>query len=452
MGKKIIMVGSNHAGTFAQMTLLTGYKDNVEVTTYDANSNTSFLGCGMALWIGGMIKDPQGLFYSSPDHLNGLGANIFTEHEVTNIDFENKKVQVKDLKTNEIKEDNYDELVLAVGSWPIVPPLEGIDLDNILIAKRYQHAEQCVELMKDETIKDVVVVGAGYIGIELAEAFQINGKNTTLVTDGEILNKYYDKEFVKPMRERLIEKGVKVVENEKVQKFEGVDGKVTKVFTDKGEYDAQTVLMSVGVHANTKFLNDSGLDMDERGVIRVNQKQETNIPNVYAIGDCAQVYNNTIDQYQHIGLATNAVRTGIIAAHNIGGTPVEMHGVQGSNAIHIYGLTMASTGLSEESARILGYETDSVIHTDNLRPEFMPTNTEVTIKVVWDKNTNKILGAQIMAEEDITLAIHMFSLAIDVGYTIDKLATLDLFFLPHFNKPDNFITKAGLLALGKLLG
>ncbi len=451
MAKKIVMVGSNHAGTFAQMTLHTAYKGEVNIKTFDANTNTSFLGCGMALWVGGMIEDPKGLFYSSPDHLRELGSEVFTEHEVTNINFEDKKIKILDLISGEEKEETYDEVIIAVGSWPILPPIEGIDLENILIAKRFQHAQQCVEIMKDDSIKDVTVVGAGYIGIELAEAFQLNGKNTTLITDGEILNKYYDKEFVEPMRKRLIENGIKVLENEKVQKFEGSNNKVARVVTDKGTYDTQAVLMSVGVRANTKFLEGSGIEMDERGVIKVNQKQETNIQGVYAIGDCAQVYNNTIGGYQQIGLATNAVRTGIIAAHNIGGTPVEMHGVQGSNAIHIYGLKMASTGLSEEAAKAMGYETESVIHTDNLRPEFMPTNTEVTIKVVWDKTNNKIIGAQIMSDEDITLAIHMFSLAIDVGYTIDKLATLDLFFLPHFNKPDNFITKAGLLALGKLL-
>ncbi len=449
--KKVIMVGSNHAGTYAQYTLHGYYGDQVEVTTYDANSNISFLGCGMALWVGGVIDKPDGLFYSNPGQLEEMGSNINTEHEVIGVDFENKEITVKDLKSGEEKKDNYDEMIFAVGTWPIVPPIEGIDLENILVAKRFQHAEECVKIMEDDSIKDVTVVGAGYIGIELAEAFNEKGKNTTLITDGEILNKYYDKEFVAQMRQKLVDNGITVIENEKVTKFEGEDGKVTKLVSDKGSYDAQVVLMSVGVRANTKFLDGSGIEMDERGVIQVNQQQQTNIPGVYAIGDCATVVNNTTGGKQHIGLATNAVRTGIIAAHNIGGTEVAMKGVQGSNAIHIYGLTMASTGMSEETANHFGYETDSVILEDNLRPEFMPTNTKVTIKVVWDKKTMKILGAQIMSEEDITLAIHMFSLALEVGYTIDKLATLDLFFLPHFNKPDNFITKAGLLALDKIL-
>ncbi len=452
MKKKVVMVGSNHAGIFAQTTLHRSYKDLVDVRTYDSNTNTSFLESGMSLWIGQSINKSESLFYLSPEQLRELGSDVYMEHEVISIDFNSKTLKVKDLKSGEEKEDNYDEIIIAVGSWPIIPPIEGIDLENVLIAKRYQHAQECMKLMEDDTIEEVVVVGAGYVGIELVEAFNLRGKKTTLVTDGEILNRYYDKEFVKPMRERLSSNGIKVVENERVQKFVGTNGKVTQVVTDKGTYEAQAVLMSVGVNANTKFLKGSGLEMDERGVIKVNQKQETNIQGVYAIGDCAQVFNNATGQFQHIGLATNAVKTGIIAAHNIGGTPLSMNGVQGSNAIHICGLTMASTGLSEDTAKFLGYETDSVIHTDTIRLDIMPTNNEVTTKVVWDKNTKKILGAQIMSDEDITLALHTFSLAIEVGYTIDKLATLDLFFLPNFNKPDNFITKAGLLALDKLLG
>lgn len=449
--KKVIVIGSNHAGTYAQYTLLGNYKKDVEIVTYDANSNISFLGCGMALWVGGVIEKPDGLFYSNPKQLSEMGAKINMEHEVTNVDFDSKTIKVKDLKTGKEKSDKYDDLIFAVGSWPIKPKIDGIDLKNIIIAKRYQHGQEGIKLVEDSNTKDIIVIGAGYIGIELAEAYKVKGKNVTLITDGEILSKYYDKEFVDEMRKNLIKNGINVLEHEKVLKFKGKE-KVEKVVTNKGEYKADGVLMSIGIHANTDFLRDTKLIRNEHGVIVVNQNQETNIPNVYAVGDCATITSNVLGEKQHIGLATNAVRTGIIAGHNIGGTKVAMNGVQGSSAIHIYGLTMASTGITEEVAKEMGIDVDSVFVTDNIRPEFMPTNEKVSIKIIWDKKTLKILGAQIMSKEDITLAIHMFSLALEVGYTIDKLATLDLFFLPHFNKPDNFITKAGLVALSKILG
>jgi len=256
-----------------------------------------------------------------------------------------------------------------------------MDLKNIVLTKRYQDAQSAIKLIEQENVNNVVVVGAGYIGIELAEAFHLKGKNVTLITDGEILNKYYDKEFVEEMRNKLTSNGIKVVENERVQKFEG-KGKIEKVFTDKGEYEADAAMISVGIHANTKFLKDSELKMNERGVIEVNASQETNIPNVYAVGDCATIVSNVMGKGQHIGLATNAVRTGIIAGHNIGGTKLNMKGVQGSNAISILGLAMTSTGITEEVALALGMDVDSVTIEDNIRPDFMPTNNKVKIKVL----------------------------------------------------------------------
>lgn len=448
---KVVVIGTNHAGTYAVNTLIDTYKDSVEVTTYDANNNISFLGCGMALWIGNVIDSPDGLFYESADNLRSKGVDVFLEHEVSRVDFNAKKIYINDINGGVEKEDSYDKLIIATGSWPIKPGLEGIDLENIIYAKRFQHAQRAKEILKDDSIKNVVVVGGGYIGIELVEAFKNGGKEATLITNEEILNRYYDANFTVPMRKRLEENGVKVVENESVAKFTGENGKVKSVVTNKGEYDADIVLMSVGVFANTKFLEGTDLERNERGVIVVNDKQETNIKDVYSIGDCSTIRSNILGKGQNIGLATNAVRTGIVAAHNAAGTELSLNGVQGSNAIHIYGLTMASTGINEMGAKMNGYDYDTVEVTDTLRPDFMPDNENVTLKILWDKKTLKIIGVQMMSNEDITLALHMFSLAIEQGYTMDKLATLDLFFLPHFNKPENFITKAGILALQKIV-
>lgn len=447
--EKVIVIGTNHAGTYAVNTLADNYQENVEVVTYDRNDNISFLGCGMALWIGGIIDNPEGLFYASPESLKAKGINVFMEHDVTQVDFENKIVSVTDLNSKATKEEKYDKLIIAVGSWPIKPNLPGIELKNVIYAKLYQHAVHAKEIMKKKEIKKIAVVGGGYIGIELAESFIQNGKEVVLINNQNILNRYYDESFTKVMNKRLADNGVVVAEYEEVIKITG-DKKVEQIVTNKNQYNVDVVLMAVGFHANTKFLQDSNLSMNERGVINVNNNQETNIADVYAVGDCATVYSNAEDQFQNIALASNAVRTGIIAGHNVGGTKLAMNGVQGSNAIHIFGLTLCSTGMIEQVAKSKGYETDSVTITDNLRPDFMPNNAEVTITIVWDKKTLKFLGVQMMSTEDITLALHLFSLAIEVDYTIDKLATLDLFFLPHFNKPENFITKAGLAALAKV--
>lgn len=447
--EKVIVIGTNHAGTHAVQAIAENYKDTHKVVTYDRNDNISFLGCGMALWIGGVIDNSDGLFYATPDTLRGMGADVYMEHDLVDVDFDKKEVTIKNLKTNETFTDNYDKLVLGVGSWPILPPIKGHDLENIKYAKIFQNAEEVIKILEDPEIKSVAVVGAGYIGVELAESFVQKGKEVTLINDFEVLNRYYDKEFQELMHKRLVDNGVNVKTGERAVEFIGENGKVKKVVTDKDTYNADLVLMSIGFRPNTAFLKDKGIELSEVGAIVTNDNQETSIKDVYAIGDCSTVRDNARRTKANIALATNAVRTGIVAGHNACGTKIEMLGVQGSNAIHIFGLTLCSTGITETEAKLAGFNCNSVTVTDTIRPAFMPNNNDVTLKVVWDKDSRRILGAQMASNEDITLALHFFSLAIQENYSIDKLALTDLFFLPHFNQPHNFITKAGLLALGK---
>ena len=449
--EKVIVIGANHAGTYAIRTLAENYGDSVSVTTYDRNDNISFLGCGMALWIGNVIDEPSGLFYATPEELESKGVSVFMKHDVEGVDFENKVVKVRDLATGELKEDSYDKLIIAIGSWPILPPLPGMDLENVVFAKIFQNAQDIIAKLKDKDIKRVAVVGAGYIGVELVEAFKQNGREAVLINDENVLNNYYDEDFQNMMRDRIGENGVELVLGEKVEEILGENGKVVGVRTDKGhEYQVDMVLMSIGFRANTKMFQGTDLELNPNGSIKVDNHQQTNIPGVYAIGDCADVENNATHERTSIMLATNAVRTGIVAGHNAAGnTAIEMLGVQGSNAIHVFGLTLGSTGITEGIAKKRGINYNTVTVDEWLRPEFMPDNAQVKLKIVWDKDTRRILGAQLASNEDITLAVHFFSLAIQEQYSIDKLALLDLFFLPHFNQPANFITKAGLLALGK---
>ncbi len=447
--EKVIVVGTNHAGTHSVLEIANKYKKTHKVITYDKNNNISFLGCGMALWISGVIDSPDGLFYATPEALRQAGADVYMEHEICDVDFDRKVVIIKDLNTGETKEDTYDKLILALGSWPILPKLPGHDLENIIYAKIFQNAQLAIEKMQDPTIKKVAVVGAGYIGVELVESFKENGKEVTLINDFEVLNRYYDAEFQKEMHENLKNHGVNMVIGSRVTEFKGKDGKVSAVLTDKGELiEADLVLMAIGFAPNTSFLKGR-IDMLPNGAIITDNTTKTSVKDVFAIGDCATVYNNATEGIAHIALATNAVRTGIVAGHNACGTNIALQGVQGSNAIKIFGLTMCSTGLTEDEAKKAGFNVNSVTVHEYIKPEFMPNNEKVTLKVVWDKDSRRILGAQMKSKENITLALHFFSLAVQEHYSIDKLALTDLFFLPHFNQPHNFITKAGLLALGQ---
>lgn len=447
--EKVVIIGANHAGTHSILEIANKYRETHEVVAYDKNDNISFLGCGMALWIGGVIESGEELFYATPEKLKELGVGIHMKHEFKNVNYEEKKLEIKDLETGEMKEETYDKLIFAMGSWPVLPPLKGSDLDNIMYAKIFQNAELAIEKIKDKEIKKVTVVGAGYIGLELAEAFKANGKEVTLINDMNVLNRYYDKKLQDMMKENLDKNGIDLRLGETVTEFDGVDGKVTKVITTEGEYEADLVLMCIGFKPNTELLKGTGIDLTDRGAIITNNNMETSVKDVYAVGDCTAIYNNASRRYEHIALATNAVRTGIVAGHNACGTPLQMQGVQGSNAIHIFGLTMCSTGLTELSAKELELDYDLVEVEALVKPAFMPDNDNVTLRVLWEKESKRIIGAQLASTYDITLALHFFSLAIQEGYTIDKLALTDTFFLPHFNQPHNFITKAGLMALNK---
>ncbi len=441
---KIVVIGGNHAGTATVNTILGNYKDQ-EVVVFERNSNMSFLGCGMALWIGEQIKGSDGLFYSSKEKLEEKGAKIHMETEVTRVDYVNKKVYGRDKDGNEVIE-SYDKLILSTGSLPVDMDIPGKELENVQFVKLFQHAEDVIERLKEKEIKDVTVVGAGYIGVELAEAFERCGKNVNLIDLGDsLLTSYYDEDLRRLMENNMKEKGINLHFGERVLEIKGSE-KVEAVVTDKGEYKADMVVLAVGFKPNA-LLGDGQIELFKNGAYLVDKRQKTSLEDVYAIGDCATVYDNSIDDVNYIALATNAVRSGIIAAHNVCGTKLETVGVQGSNGISIYGLNMVATGLTLEKAKAHGFDAVATKYSDLQKPGFIDhDNHQVTVSIVYDKTTRRILGAQMASNQDISMGIHMFSLAIQEKLSIDKMKLLDIFFLPHFNQPYNYITMACLAA------
>lgn len=443
--KKIVVIGSNHAGTAAINTILDTYKD-CEVTVFDANSNISFLGCGMALWIGEQIPNSEGLFYSSKEAMLEKGAKVYMETPIDNIDYKHKKV-TGTTKNGEKVSVTYDKLILATGSLPIKPNIPGMELENVQFVKLFQNAQDVIDKLETKKdIKNITVVGAGYIGVELAEAFKRVGKEVTLIDSANTcLTSYYDTGFTDLMDKNLKNNGVSLVYNEMVTAVEG-NGKVEKVVTDKGTYVSDMVIFAIGFKPNTALGKDT-LKLFNNGAYVVNKMQQTSEQDVYAVGDCATVFNNATEDIDYIALATNAVRSGIIAGHNVCGTKLETVGVQGSNGIRIWDLNMFSTGLTLHKAKELGYDAVTTDFEDLQKPAFVKEeNGNVKIRIVYDNNTRRILGAQLASKLDISMGIHMFSLAIQEKVTIDKLKLFDVFFLPHFNQPYNYITMAAITA------
>mgnify|MGYP001139638970 CR=1 FL=1 len=441
---KVAVIGCTHAGTAAIVNTAKLYPD-AQITVYERNDNISFLSCGIALYVGGVVKDPEGLFYSSPQQLAELGVVTKMLHEVTEVDTQGKRLKARDLSTGQELEDTYDKLIVTTGSWPIIPKLEGIKLDNILLSKNYNHSNTIIEKAKDA--KRITVVGAGYIGIELVEAFQMNGKEVTLIDSMDrILNKYLDSDYTDRIEASLEDHGIKLALGQTVTRFEGEQGKVSKVITNKGEYETDLVILCIGFRPNTDLLKGQ-VDMLPNGAIIVDKYMQSSQPDVFAAGDSCAIHYNPTGKNAYIPLATNAVRMGTLVARNLVEPTIPYMGTQGTSGIKIYEQNIAGTGLTETAAVDEGLDVEAVMIEDSYRPEFMPTAEKVLLKVVYERDSRRIVGAQLMSEVDLTQSINTLSVCIQNHMTVDQLAFIDFFFQPHYNKPWNFLNTAGLQAL-----
>ena len=434
---KVVVIGCTHAGTSAVKSILKNEPD-AEVIVYERNDNVSFLSCGIALYVGGVVKNAQDLFYSNPEELTSLGASVNMEHNVTSIDTELKQVTAVDLNTNEEKVTTYDKLVMTTGSWPIVPPIPGIESNNILLCKNYNQANEIIKQAKDA--QKIVVVGGGYIGIELVEAFVESGKKVTLI-DGldRILNKYLDKPFTDKLEQELLHQGVTLALGENVSRFESDDdNNVKKVHTKDQSFDADMVILCVGFKPSTELIGDK-VEKLPNGAIKVDEYMQTSHPDIFAAGDSAIVHYNPTHSENYIPLATNAVRQGLLIGKNISKPTLAYRGTQGTSGLYLFGWKIGSTGLTIENAKSQGLNAESVYLEDNYRPEFMPTTENVMMQLVFDKDTRKILGGQLMSKYDITQSANTLSLAIQNEMTVEDLALSDFFFQPHFDRPWNYL-------------
>ncbi|WP_434336714.1 FAD-dependent oxidoreductase [Mesomycoplasma conjunctivae] len=451
---KIISVGTNHAGTSFLRTLKT-IRPDVELVTYDRNTDISFLGCGIALWVGNEFQDPSGLFYSSVSQLESMGVKTHLEHEVIEINREKKYVIVKNLKTGDTFKDTYDKLIFAGGTWPIIPPFEGINLENILVSKTFTHAKEIKQKAIDPEIKNVIIIGGGYIGIELLEAFHKYGKKTTLIDmQDRIIPNYFDYEFTSKVESKIRKEGISLQFNQKVERFiaDASGKKVAAVQTDKGIYEADLVILAIGFKPNTELLAD--LDKTRNGAIKVDKFQRSlSDQDIYVIGDSASMVHNVTKEHAHIALATNAVKSGIVAAFHLAGREdIPFPGYVGTNAISVFGFNYSSTGYTEKGCGMVGIENVASEYLEDWdRPEFMQHKSKIWIKISYDKTTLKLIGAQIGSyghSFNHTEAIYFLSLAIQKGMTLPEIALSDFYFLPHYNKPFNFIIQVILNALG----
>jgi NADPH-dependent 2,4-dienoyl-CoA reductase/sulfur reductase-like enzyme len=440
---KVVVVGCTHTGT-AAIAKINELYDDVELNVYEMNDTVSFLSCGIAMCVDKTVDDINSFFYSSPDALRELGVNMFMKHKVTDIDFENKKIKALNLMTNEVVSDDYDKLIITTGSWPIIPKIEGRELENVMLCKNFGHAKQIME--KAEDAKRVAIVGCGYIGMELAEAYHNLGKEVIIIDLlDDLLGKYLDEDYSKMIGDVVANSGIELALGHRCLEFKG-DKKVEKVITDKGEFDVDTVILAVGFRPNNDLVKDK-LETQANGSIVVDKFMKTSNKDVFAGGDSVCLDYIPTGGKSYLPLATNAVRTGAIIAANLKEDKAMHPGTNATSSVKVFGHHISTTGLTLKAALNEGINATSVTSEDSHLFEFVEGATPQYLKIVFDNDTRRVIGAQFISKALLPQTINVLSLAIHKEATIDELAYADFYFMPHFNKVWNIINIAAQKAL-----
>lgn len=449
---KIIVVGASHGGHQSVLELTRKYKD-LDIKLFEAGDFISFMSCGMELYLENSVTDVNDVRNFKPEDLEKRGAEVYANHEVTKIDADNKQVAVKDLKSGETQNYAYDKLILSSGVTPNDLPVPGHDLENVYLMRGKDWAEKIKAKLTDPAVKNITVIGAGYIGIEAAEASTKAGKHVTLIDMiDRPLGNYLDSDLTDVIAKELADKGVDVVTSAKIESYEGT-GKVTAVKTSDAEYPSDLVIQAAGVKPNTEWLKGT-VDLDARGWIETDEYLRTNLPDVYAMGDAVLAYSIPAQTKMPIALATVVRREArYVVDHIFENTPsVPFQGVVGSSALSVFDYHFASSGLNTTTAKKAGVTVRTSFYKDTLRPAYVPAekgNPDVYVGLDFDPQTHKILGGAVLSTYDITAQGNVIALAVQQGLRLEDLAQADFFFQPGFDRQWSLLNLAAQHALGE---
>lgn len=429
---RVLVLGGVAAGTKVAAKLMREDRSN-EVTILNKGKNISYAGCGLPYYVGHVIEDKEQLIVNTPEKYSKLtGVKVLTEVEATNVDVEAKKVTAVDLKTQEETVYDYDKLVIAVGASPVKPPIEGCDLENVFFMRTPEDAIRLREVVDAGSIKKAVVVGAGYIGLEIAENLKEMGvRPFVLDMAPQVLAPGFDKEMADYVEGKLIEAGIPVVTNVTVTGIEG-NGKVEKVTTSKKAYKTDLVVLSAGIRPNTAFLNDTGLEMF-KGTILTNEFGETNIPDVYAAGDCAMVRNALTGKPAWSPMGSTANIAGRVIAQNMAGASLSYRGVLGTAVCKLPGLNVGRTGLTEVQAKEEGFDPVSVITVVDDKAHYYAGASTFVIKMIADRESERLLGIQVVGAGAVDKVVDVAVTGIMLKGTLTDLSDLDLAYAPPFS-------------------
>lgn len=429
--KKVLIVGGV-AGGASTATRLRRLDESLEIVIFEKGEYVSFANCGLPYYIGDIIQNRESLLVQTPESLKvRFNLDVRVNSEVVGVNGKDKKVKVK-TKNGEEYEESFDFLVLSPGAKPIFPAIKGIENKKIFTLRNINDMDKIKSEIKNNAIKKAVVVGGGYVGIETAENLKHLGIDTTLVEAAPNILAPFDSEISNILEYELVNNGIELMTSEKVVEFQEDANKIIIKLESGKIVTTDMVILSIGVSPDTKFLQDSGINLGERGHILVNENLETNIDGVYALGDSILVKNYITNQNVGIPLAGPANRQGRIVAGNIVGRNEKYKGSLGTAIIKIFELTGASTGLNERSLKQLNITYEKIYLHPNNHADYYPGASPISIKALYNKENKQILGAQAVGINGVDKFIDVMATSIKFKATIDDLAELELAYAPPF--------------------
>lgn len=447
--KKVIIVGASHGGHQLAIDLSDIY-DDIEITIYEEGDFVSFMSCGMQLFLEGKTKSQESVRNFDPATLNSSKISVKNNSSVLSIDADKKTIQVKNNKTDEVTTDTYDKLILSSGVTP--RKITDQEYNNLVYMRGFDAATRINDILNDEIIKEVAVIGSGYIGIEAAEVLSKKGKHVTLIDGTKYpLGKYLDDDSAKIIEKELLNQGIDLVNSEKVEELITDGENIQKVKTTSKEISADVVICAIGVTPNTEWLKNT-INIDQRGFIEINEYLQTSAKDIYALGDATKVYSIPANQPLSVALATVARSQARYLAHHLfENIPSKAYmGAVGSSALGVFDYNLVSIGLTEGSAKMLNVPAKSGFYTTNRRPRYVldENNDEVSIELTYNKYNHQLLGCTIVSKANMTDLGNVLTLAIKQKLTLEEVMETDYFFQPNYDRQLNVL----VLAIRDILG
>ncbi|MCX7642903.1 MAG: CoA-disulfide reductase [Armatimonadetes bacterium] len=449
---KLVIVGGGAGGATAAARARR-LDERAEIILFERGDHVSYAHCGLPYYIGGIIQKRNALLASTPERFkNRYRVDVRLRTEVRRIIRDEKTVEVVELDTGKVYRERYDKLILAPGSSPVIPPIEGVDLDGIFTLRNLTDADRIVRFINERNPQRAIVVGAGFIGLELVENLKHCGMEVTLVEVLDHVLPKMDPEMTRAIEAELKRNGVNVALNEQVVKFEREGNAILAQLKSGRKFEADMVMLSVGVRPNVELAVSAGLEIGSQGGIKVNEFLQTSDPDIYAIGDAIEVPHFVTGEPVLVPLAGPANRQARIAVDNIYGRRVKYRGILGTAIVKVFNIVAAVTGVNEKTLNRLGIRYEKCYLHPFSHATYYPGATQMTIKLLFSPDDGKIFGAQIVGRNGVDKRIDVIATAILAGMSVDDLTHLELAYAPQFSSAKDAVNMAGYVASNILTG